>query len=111
MRQNNAITIWEICFQNIFNRAPIAPVEPHRKGMVSFGEDDEDSDDDDEEEEEESGGGGGYDLAEVAKHVTKGDCWVVVAGQVPNKIGSIGALEGQQIAFCLAFPCGYWLFL
>merc|ERR1711948_95039 len=31
---------------------------------------------------EKTGGGGGYTLAEVAKHTTKGDCWVVVAGQV-----------------------------
>merc|ERR1719502_246828 len=30
------------------------------------------------------GGGGGLTMAEVAKHTTKTDCWVVVAGQVLN---------------------------
>merc|ERR1711988_1188330 len=33
---------------------------------------------DDDEEEEEEAGGGGYTMDEVAKHVTKDDCWVVV---------------------------------
>merc|ERR1712060_709061 len=34
-------------------------------------------DDDDDDEEEEAGGGAGYSMEEVAKHTTKGDCWVV----------------------------------
>ena len=29
-----------------------------------------------------NGGSGGISLADVAKHNTKSDCWVVVAGQV-----------------------------
>merc|ERR1712054_717719 len=35
-------------------------------------------------EKKSSGGGGGMDMAEVAKHTTKTDCWVVVDGQVLN---------------------------
>merc|ERR1719299_147114 len=30
------------------------------------------------------GGGGGYTLAEVAKHTTEDDCWVVLHGRVLN---------------------------
>merc|ERR1719428_89849 len=63
--------------------APYAPIGPLGGG----GDDAEDDDDDDdeeeeEEEEEEAGGGGGYSMEEVAKHTSKTDCWVVVAGQV-----------------------------
>merc|ERR1712178_601419 len=42
--------------------------------------------------EKKSGGGGGYSMAEVAKHTTKSDCWVVVSGQVltsPSSLASI----------------------
>merc|ERR1711966_315796 len=43
-------------------------------------EDDDDSDDDsDSDEEEEVGGGDGYSVEEVAKHVTKDDCWVILS--------------------------------
>jgi len=31
-----------------------------------------------------TGGGGGYTTEEVARHTTKGDCWVAVNGQVLN---------------------------
>merc|ERR1712146_718587 len=48
------------------------------------GADDDDDDDDDDDEEEEVGGGDGYSMEEVAKHTTKGDCWVAVNGQVLN---------------------------
>merc|ERR1739848_254476 len=43
-------------------------------GVLGGGGDAEDDDD----EEEDVGGGDGYSLEEVAKHTTKGDCWVVV---------------------------------
>merc|ERR1719265_814972 len=61
-------------------------------------EDDDDEDSDDDEEEEVGGGGGGYDLAEVAKHVTKGDCWVVVAGQVLNVTNFLPNHPGGELA-------------
>merc|ERR1712228_17627 len=35
-------------------------------------------------EKKSGGGGGGYTLEEVAKHTSKSDCWVVVAGEVLN---------------------------
>merc|ERR1711971_9844 len=45
-----------------------------------------------------SGGGGGYTLEEVAKHTTKGDCWVVVAGQVLNVTNFLSAHPGGELA-------------
>jgi len=54
---------------------------------------DDDSDDDDEEE-----GGDGYSMDEVAKHVTKGDCWVVVAGQVLNVTNFLSQHPGGELA-------------
>merc|ERR1719393_539405 len=48
--------------------------------------------------EEEAGGGGGYDMAEVAKHTTKGDCWVVVAGKVLNVTNFLPQHPGGELA-------------
>merc|ERR1719359_546173 len=59
---------------------------------------DDDDDDDDDDEEEEAGGGGGYDMAEVAKHTTKGDCWVVVAGKVLNVTNFLPNHPGGELA-------------
>merc|ERR1712060_1003016 len=61
-------------------------------------DDDDDDDSDDEEEEEEAGGDGGYSLAEVAKHTTKGDCWVVVSGQVLNVTNFLPTHPGGELA-------------
>merc|ERR1711966_102074 len=59
---------------------------------------DDDDDDDDEEEEEEEGGGGGYTMEEVAKHTTKDDCWVVVAGSVLNVTDFLKDHPGGELA-------------
>merc|ERR1712023_587449 len=59
---------------------------------------DDDDDDDDEEEEEEVGGDGGYSMEEVAKHTTKSDCWVVVAGQVLNVTSFLSQHPGGELA-------------
>merc|ERR1740127_210567 len=45
-----------------------------------------------------SGGGGGITLADVAKHTTKGDCWVVVNGQVLNVTGFLPNHPGGELA-------------
>merc|ERR1719199_263050 len=45
-----------------------------------------------------TGSGAGYDMAEVAKHTTKGDCWVVVAGQVLNVTNFLPAHPGGELA-------------
>merc|ERR1719253_272816 len=45
-----------------------------------------------------SGGGGGYTMAEVAKHTTKGDCWVVVAGEVLNVTDFLKDHPGGELA-------------
>merc|ERR1711971_1062412 len=45
-----------------------------------------------------SGGGGGYTLEEVAKHTTKADCWVVVAGQVLDVTKFLGEHPGGELA-------------
>merc|ERR1712003_45970 len=50
------------------------------------------------EEKKSSGGGGGFTLDEVAKHTTKGDCWVVVAGQVLNVTNFLSAHPGGELA-------------
>merc|ERR1712170_334610 len=60
-------------------------------------EDDED-DDDEEEEEEDTGSSGGYSTDEVAKHTTKADCWVVVAGQVLNVTDFLSEHPGGELA-------------
>jgi predicted heme/steroid binding protein len=44
------------------------------------------------------GGGGGYTLEEVAKHTTKGDCWVVVSGQVLNVTNFLSQHPGGELA-------------
>merc|ERR1719163_429578 len=53
-------------------------------GVLGGGGGGADEDDDDDDDEEEEAGGAGYTMEEVAKHTTKGDCWVVVSGQVLN---------------------------
>jgi len=55
--------------------------------------DDDESDDDDDE-----AGGGGYTMEEVAKHTSKTDCWVVVAGQVLNVTKFLGEHPGGELA-------------
>merc|ERR1719265_1873500 len=45
-----------------------------------------------------SGGGAGYTLEEVAKHTTKSDCWVVVAGQVLNVTNFLPTHPGGELA-------------
>merc|ERR1712039_183164 len=44
------------------------------------------------------GGGGGLTMAEVAKHITKDDCWVVVSGQVLNVTKFLGEHPGGELA-------------
>merc|ERR1712151_1341774 len=44
------------------------------------------------------GGGGGMTMAEVAKHTTKDDCWVVVSGQVLNVTKFLGEHPGGELA-------------
>merc|ERR1712196_124617 len=63
-------------------------------GMLGEGGGDADDDDD----EEDVGGGGGYTLEEVAKHTTKSDCWVVVAGQVLNVTSFLSQHPGGELA-------------
>merc|ERR1719506_1793002 len=45
-----------------------------------------------------SGGGGGLTMAEVAKHTSKTDCWVVVAGQVLDVTKFLGEHPGGELA-------------
>merc|ERR1719272_2797135 len=40
----------------------------------------------------------GYTMAEVAKHTTKGDAWVVVAGQVLNVTNFLSEHPGGELA-------------
>merc|ERR1719424_1999234 len=44
------------------------------------------------------GGGGGYTLEEVAKHTTKGDCWVVVDDQVLDVTNFLKDHPGGELA-------------
>merc|ERR1719237_553877 len=44
------------------------------------------------------GGGDGYSLEEVAKHVTKTDCWVVVNGQVLDVTSFLSEHPGGELA-------------
>merc|ERR1740138_1828179 len=44
------------------------------------------------------GGGGGMTMAEVAKHTTKSDCWVVVDGQVLDVTKFLGEHPGGELA-------------
>merc|ERR1712007_403517 len=55
-------------------------------------------DDDDESDDDDAGGGGGYTMDEVAKHTTKGDCWVVVAGDVLNVTNFLSQHPGGELA-------------
>jgi len=43
-------------------------------------------------------GGAGYSMEEVAKHTTKGDCWVVVAGKVLNVTNFLKDHPGGELA-------------
>merc|ERR1711957_900280 len=45
-----------------------------------------------------SSGDGGITMEEVAKHTTKGDCWVVVAGQVLNVTDFLKDHPGGELA-------------
>merc|ERR1712241_1025363 len=45
-----------------------------------------------------SGGGGGLTMEEVAKHTTKGDCWVVVNGEVLNVTNFLSEHPGGELA-------------
>eukprot|EP00438_Fugacium_kawagutii_P006683 Skav219095 [mRNA] locus=scaffold1574:142088:148874:+ [translate_table: standard] len=45
-----------------------------------------------------NGGGGGFSLADVAKHNTKTDCWVVVDGQVLDVTSFLGEHPGGELA-------------
>merc|ERR1719388_626849 len=45
-----------------------------------------------------SGGGGGITMEEVAKHTTKTDCWVVVAGRVLNVTNFLSSHPGGELA-------------
>merc|ERR1719321_1427542 len=45
-----------------------------------------------------SGGGGGFTMEEVAKHTTKTDCWVVVAGEVLNVTNFLSSHPGGELA-------------
>merc|ERR1712003_456247 len=45
-----------------------------------------------------AGGGGGYTMEEVAEHVTKEDCWVVVSGQVLNVTSFLSQHPGGELA-------------
>merc|ERR1712070_187316 len=51
-----------------------------------------------EKKEKKSAGGGGFTLEEVAKHNSKGDCWVVVAGQVLNVSNFLSQHPGGELA-------------
>merc|ERR1719436_43349 len=51
-----------------------------------------------EKKEKKSGGGGGLTMAEVAKHTTKEDCWVVVSGQVLNVTKFLPEHPGGELA-------------
>merc|ERR1719414_1908394 len=43
-------------------------------------------------------GGGGYTMEEVAKHTTKGDCWVVLHGDVLNVTNFLPNHPGGELA-------------
>merc|ERR1719443_679706 len=43
-------------------------------------------------------GGAGYSMDEVAKHTTKGDCWVVVNGEVLNVTNFLSSHPGGELA-------------
>merc|ERR1712232_869979 len=45
-----------------------------------------------------AGSGGGITMEEVAKHTTKSDCWVVVAGQVLDVTNFLSQHPGGELA-------------
>merc|ERR1712190_203345 len=49
-------------------------------------------------EKKSSGGGGGLTMAEVAKHTTKTDCWVVLSGNVLNVTNFLSRHPGGELA-------------
>merc|ERR1719291_1597856 len=49
-------------------------------------------------EKKSSGGGGGLTMAEVAKHTTKTDCWVVLSGNVLNVTSFLSQHPGGELA-------------
>merc|ERR1712118_304808 len=49
-------------------------------------------------EKKKKSGGGGMTLAEVAKHTTKSDCWVVVDNQVLNVTSFLSQHPGGELA-------------
>merc|ERR1719517_26464 len=49
-------------------------------------------------EKKSSGGGGGLTMAEVAKHTTKTDCWVVLSGNVLNVTNFLSQHPGGELA-------------
>ena len=61
-------------------------------GSIGEGGCDEDDDDDGED-------AGGYTMQDVvAKHTVKGDCWIVVAGQVLNVSIFVSQHPGDELA-------------
>merc|ERR1712151_843570 len=62
-------------------------------GMIGEGGGDDES-----EEEEEAGGDGGFSLAEIAKHNTNTDCWVVLHGRVLNVTSFLKEHPGGELA-------------
>merc|ERR1719188_1637033 len=50
------------------------------------------------EKKEKSGGGGGLTMAEVEKHTTKTDCWVVLHGRVLNVTSFLSQHPGGELA-------------
>merc|ERR1740133_921834 len=44
------------------------------------------------------GGAGGYTLADVAKHISKTDCWVVVSGNVLDVTSFLSEHPGGELA-------------
>jgi len=61
-------------------------------------DEDDDDEDDDDEEEEVGGGGDGYSAEEVAKHVTKTDCWVILNGKVLDVTSFLSQHPGGELA-------------
>jgi cytochrome b involved in lipid metabolism len=67
-------------------------------GMIGGGGGGDDDSDDDSDDEDDGAAGGGYTMEEVAKHTSKSDCWVVVAGQVLNVTKFLGEHPGGELA-------------
>merc|ERR1719282_1381810 len=57
-----------------------------------------DDDEDEEEEQDVPAGMSAYSKEEVAKHTTKGDCWVILAGQVLNVTSFLSQHPGGELA-------------